>query len=87
MRIFIAVLILIFNLQSWTKADDIKSITIEGISIGDSALDYFSEQDIKQNVHDHYKNKSFIPVQMNGYSFFNIEFNFSHTAISISFVK
>ena len=71
MRIFIAILVLIFSFQSWTKANDIKSITIEGISIGDSALDYFSEQDIKQNVHDHYKNKSFIPVQMNGYSFFN----------------
>ena len=70
MRIFLSVLIIIFTLQSWTKADDIKSITIEGISIGDSALDYFSEQDIKKNVHDHYKNKSFIPVQMNGYSFF-----------------
>ena len=71
MRIFLLVLILIFNLQSWTKANDIKSITIEGIAIGDSALDYFSEQDIKQNVQDHYKNKSFIPVQMNNYSFFN----------------
>ena len=71
MKLFITILVLIFSLQSLTKADDIKSITIEGISIGDSALDYFSEQDIKQNVHDHYKNKSFIPVQMNEYSFFN----------------
>ena len=71
MRVFIIFLILIFSIQSWTKANDIKSITIEGISIGDSALDYFSEQDIKQNAFDHYKNKSFIPVQMNGYSFFN----------------
>ena len=70
MRIFLSVLVIIFTLQSWTKADDIKSITIEGISIGDSALDYFSEKEIKQNVHDHYKNKSFIPVQMNEYSFF-----------------
>ena len=62
--------LIILNFESLTKADDIKSITIEGISIGDSALDYFSEKEIKQNVHDHYKNKSFIPVQMNEYSFF-----------------
>ena len=70
MKLFLSLLIFILSLQSWTKADDIKSITIEGISIGDSALDYFSEKEIKQNAHDHYKNKSFIPVQMNGYSFF-----------------
>ena len=49
MKIFIAVLILIFNLQSWTKADDIRDFEIEGMSIGDSLLDYFSEEEIKTN--------------------------------------
>ena len=39
MRIFLTVLILILNLQSWTKAEDIKDLEIEGI-IGDSALDF-----------------------------------------------
>ncbi len=43
--IFFKVLILIFSLQSWTKADDIRDFQIEGISIGDSALDYFSENE------------------------------------------
>ena len=43
MRIFLTVLILIFSLQSWTKADDISDFEIEGISIGDSALDYYSK--------------------------------------------
>ena len=46
MRIFIAVLVLIFSLQSWTKADDISDFEIEGMSIGDSLLDYFSEKEI-----------------------------------------
>ena len=46
MRAFIIVLVLIFSLQSWTKADDIKDFEIEGISIGDSLLDYFSEEEI-----------------------------------------
>ena len=40
MRIFIAILVLIFSLQSWTKADDIRDFEIEGMSIGDSLLDY-----------------------------------------------
>ena len=43
MRVFIAVLVLIFSLQSWTKADDISDFEIEGMSIGDSLLKYFSK--------------------------------------------
>ena len=48
MRIFLSVLVLIFSLQSWTKADDIRDFEIEGMSIGDSALDYFQKEDIKK---------------------------------------
>ena len=47
MRVFIAVLFLIFSFQSVTKAEDIRDFEIEGISIGDSLLDYFSEELIK----------------------------------------
>ena len=53
MKIFIVVLVLIFSLQSWTRADDIRDFQIEGMSIGDSALKYFSEnkiEDIKKNT-------------------------------------
>ena len=50
MRVFITVLVLIFSLQSWTKADDIRDFQIEGISIGDSALDYFTNKDIKKAI-------------------------------------
>ena len=46
MRVFLAVLVLIFSLQSWTKADDISDFEIEGISIGDSLLDYYNEEEI-----------------------------------------
>ena len=52
MRVFIAVLVLIFSLQSWTKADDIRDFQIEGMSIGDSALDFFKEEDILKNKYD-----------------------------------
>ena len=47
MRVFIAVLVLIFSLQSWTKADDISDFEIEGMSIGDSLLDYFKKDQIE----------------------------------------
>ena len=46
MRVFIAVLVLIFTLQTSSQADDIRDFQIEGMSIGDSALDYFTNKDI-----------------------------------------
>ena len=46
MRIFITVLFLIFSFQSLIKADDIRDFEIEGMSIGDSALDYFTLEHI-----------------------------------------
>jgi len=59
MRIFIAVIVLIFSLQSWTKADDISDFQIEGMSIGDSLLDYMSEEEIKESVGYIYPDKKF----------------------------
>ena len=50
MRIFITVIVLIFSLQSLTKADDISDFKIEGMSIGDSLLDFFSEEKINNFV-------------------------------------
>ena len=77
MRVFIAVLVLILNLQSWTKADDISDFEIEGMSIGDSALDHFSKEMINENTFDYYKDKKFTPVQIDNFkvddkSFFEI---------------
>ena len=48
MRVFIAVLVLIFSLQSFTKAEDISDFEIEGISIGDSALEFFDKKEIEE---------------------------------------
>ena len=42
MKIYLLVLILIFSLQSWTKADDIRDFEIEGVSIGHSLMDHIS---------------------------------------------
>ena len=71
MRVFIAVLVLIFSFQSWTKADDIRDFEIEGMSIGDSALDYFTEDEIKKNImweyNDDKKNNEFVIVEFYNY--------------------
>ena len=72
MRIFLSVLLLIFSLQSWTKADDIKDFEIEGISIGDSVLKYFSLNEIEQNKWDYYSNKEYTPLQFDHPSFAKI---------------
>ena len=37
-KVFLILLILIFNFQSFLKADDIKDFQIEGMSIGDSFI-------------------------------------------------
>ena len=76
MRVFIAVLVLIFSLQSWTKADDISDFEIEGMSIGDSALDFFSESEILGGRVNYYNNKKYTPVELTP-SFLKTYSNFS----------
>ena len=73
MRVFIAVIILILNLQSWTKADDISDFEIEGMSIGDSLLDYFSKKEIKDNTNiNYYTNNKYTSVEFFGLLAFKI---------------
>lgn len=64
LRVFISIIILIFSFQSLTKADDIKDFQIEGISIGDSLLKYYSETEIKKALKDgyYYKDNKFVDV-------------------------
>ena len=46
MRVFVAVLALIFIFQSLTKADDIRDFEIEGLSIGDTLLQFATKEEI-----------------------------------------
>ena len=50
MRIFLLILFLNCNFQSWTKADDIRDFEIEGMSIGDSLLEYFNKKQIENFI-------------------------------------
>ena len=80
MKVFIAIFILIFGLQSWTKADDIREIEIEGMSIGDSLLDFFSVKEIQKNQVDWYKSDRYITIK--------IVKNFEiYDSLQISFLK
>ena len=48
MKKFFILLILILSLQTLSKADNISEFEVEGISIGDSLLDYMSINEIKR---------------------------------------
>ena len=90
MRIFLTILILILNLQSWTKADDIRNFEIEGMSIGDSLLNHFSENNIQQEIKSEfsfkYKNNTFIGLgvgQTNEFPLFKKLNQFDELGITI----
>ena len=55
MKILISILILIFTLQTWTKADDISGFEMEGMSVGDSLLDHFHKDDIIKELNNLFK--------------------------------
>ncbi len=72
MKIFIIVLLLIFNIQSLTKADDIRDFEIEGMSIGDSALEFFEKKSILNRTWDYPGSNKFKRVQNDNVSFFKL---------------
>jgi hypothetical protein len=47
MKRLLLILILTLSFQAWTMADDIRDFQIEGMSIGDSALEYFTKKEIR----------------------------------------
>ena len=53
MKRLLLILILTFSFQSWTMADDIRDFEIEGMSIGDSLLDYLSKKEIDKLESSH----------------------------------
>ncbi len=66
MRGFISVLVLIFSLQSWTKADDIRDFQIEDFSVGDSLLNYMAKTEINNFEKTYYPgSKKYVRLQNN----------------------
>ena len=81
MRVFVIVLFLIFNFQTLSKANDIRDFEIEGMSVGDSLLDYFSKEEIinGKNKFKYPKSNKFILWVPNSKSYENydaVQFHF-----------
>ena len=78
-KIFLYVFLSLLFISVPSQADDIRDFQIEGMSIGDSALDYFSKDQIKKNIHE-YPNNKYKRVQNDDLSFFKtydaIDFNY-----------
>ena len=76
----IVVLGLLF-ISAPSKADDISDFEIEGMSVGDSLLDYFSESDIKKNNKNYLKNNKYTSVGFTnvGQTYHKLEFAFLST--------
>ena len=72
MKKLLGIVVLGLFLITPSQADDIRDIQIEGISIGDSALDYFSEEKILNNRVHYFKDKKFTPVEINYAPFFEV---------------
>ena len=50
MKKLLLILILTFSFQSWSCADDIRDFEIEGISLGDSLLDFYTKEEIDKSL-------------------------------------
>ena len=63
MKRLLLILILTFSFHSLTKADDIRDFEIEGFSVGDSLLDYYSEAEINSKYKNyHYSSKKYYQI-------------------------
>ena len=70
MNRLLLILILTLSFQSSAKADDIRDFQIEGMSIGDSLLDYFDKEEIIVNKSNYpYKDKTFYSVSITSKKF------------------
>ena len=68
-RLSLYLFLILFTLQTPSQADDIRDFQIEGMSTGDSALDYFSEEKILNNRAHYFKNKTYTPIEIDDVSF------------------
>ena len=64
MKILLTLFVLLFS--SSVFADDISDFEIEGMSIGDSLLDYFSEEEINENKRNYLNRKAKFYVVSSG---------------------
>ena len=64
MKKLLGIVVLGLFLITPSQADDIRDFQIEGMSLGDSALNYFSIEEIKKYEKDFYRNKKYTTSNM-----------------------
>ena len=83
MRIFFTAILLIFSIQSFIKADDIRDFQIEEMSIGDSLLKYMNIDEIKkaEENKNNYPNSNYIVIFYNNNSeiYDNVQITYDST--------
>jgi len=62
--------LVLFSFSAPSFPDDIRDFEIEGMSLGDSLLDHFSEKEIKKNKMNYYTNDKFTAVDFRDKSLF-----------------
>jgi len=82
MKRLLLILILTFSFQNLTKADDIRDFEIEGISIGDSLLDYFTKKEIRKSLVRVYKSDRYKTAE-----FLNLKSFKKYDSLNINFLK
>ena len=90
MRFFLILLTLTYCVQSNSIADDIQDLEIEGMSIGDSLLNYMSEADIKKEIEITKNHYSYLkdPVKFREVYLFSNNNNFNtYKTVSVMFKK
>ena len=75
MKRLLLILVITLSFQSFVKADDIRDFEIEGISIGESLLDFISLKKINQKINSYsdkgyiYKSKKYYALTFNSDDF------------------
>ena len=84
MKNIIIIFLFLLSLQSFTKADDIGDFQIEGMSVGDSLLDYYTKEEINKKKNS-YKDKGYIYPSRDFYSltFYDSEYE-NYEAVQIN---
>ena len=81
MKRLLLIFILTLSFQALSKADDIRDFEIEGISIGDSALDYFNKKQIDAKSYTFSANDKYLTSY-----FYKSEFQ-NYDAVEVSYLK
>ena len=78
------ILILSISLTTSSYSNDIEDFEIEGISIGDSLLDYFNEEEIKKFATTYYDKSDKFYILTDNTSKYELYPNFSYPRTSLS---